>query len=91
MATTTRLTTRKRVAQALDTHEDARRRTRQHRRSAPGRPGPINEWMELRCSQIHGLGVFARRDVPKGTRMIEYTGEKIGNAGKPIVATTTRR
>ena len=36
--------------------------------------------MELRSSPIHGLGVFARRDVPKGTRMIEYTGEKISNA-----------
>lgn len=36
--------------------------------------------MELRSSPIHGLGVFARRDVPKGTRMIEYTGEKVTNA-----------
>jgi SET domain-containing protein len=51
-----------------------------HRRSPPGKAGPINEWLEVHDSSIHGLGVFARRDIPKGTRMIEYTGEKIGNA-----------
>jgi uncharacterized protein len=51
-----------------------------HRRSPVGRPGPINEWLEARGSSIHGLGVFARRDIPKGTRMIEYTGEKVTNA-----------
>jgi hypothetical protein len=50
-----------------------------HRRSAPGRSGPVNEWLEVRDSAIHGLGVFARRDIPKGTRMIEYTGEKVSN------------
>ena len=50
------------------------------RRSPPGRPGPVNEWMELRGSAIHGLGGFARTNIPKGTRIIEYVGEKIGNA-----------
>ena len=50
------------------------------RRSPPGRPGPVNEWLELRGSAIHGLGGFARQDIPKGTRVIEYVGEKIGNA-----------
>ena len=35
--------------------------------------------MELRRSSIHGLGAFARKDIPKGTRIIEYVGEKIGN------------
>lgn len=48
--------------------------------STPARVGPINEWLELRRSPIHGLGGFARRDIPKGTRIIEYTGEKISNA-----------
>jgi uncharacterized protein len=42
--------------------------------------GPVNEWMELRRSPIQGLGGFARVDIPKGTRIIEYTGEKISNA-----------
>ena len=35
--------------------------------------------MELRASAIHGLGGFARTDIPKGTRIIEYVGERIGN------------
>ena len=39
-----------------------------------------NEWFELRRSSIQGLGAFARKDIPKGTRIIEYTGERISNA-----------
>jgi SET domain-containing protein len=50
------------------------------RKSPPGRAGRVNEWMELRGSPIHGLGAFALKDIPKGTRIIEYTGEKISNA-----------
>ena len=53
---------------------------RRARKSPPGKPGPVNEWMELRRSPIHGLGGFARKDIPKGTRIIEYTGEIISNA-----------
>ncbi len=34
----------------------------------------------LRRSAIHGRGVYARTDIPKGTRLIEYTGERISNA-----------
>ncbi|HTJ21313.1 MAG TPA: SET domain-containing protein-lysine N-methyltransferase [Gemmatimonadaceae bacterium] len=59
------------------TKQQARRRARP---SPPGRAGPVNEWLELRRSPIHGLGGFARRDIPSGTRIIEYTGEKISNA-----------
>ena len=50
------------------------------RPSPPGQPGPVNKWMELRQSGIHGLGAFALRDIPKGTKIIEYTGERINNA-----------
>ena len=53
---------------------------RRARKSRPGKPGPVNEWMELRRSPIHGLGAFALQDIPKGTRIIEYVGEKISNA-----------
>jgi SET domain-containing protein len=53
---------------------------RRARKSRPGKPGPVNEWMELRGSPIHGLGAFALQDIPKGTRIIEYVGEKISNA-----------
>lgn len=42
--------------------------------------GPVNEWFELRRSRIQGVGAFALQDIPKGTRLIEYTGEKITNA-----------
>jgi SET domain-containing protein len=53
---------------------------RRARKSRPGKAGPVNEWMELRRSPIHGLGAFALQDIPKGTRIIEYVGEKISNA-----------
>jgi SET domain-containing protein len=50
------------------------------RKSTAPRLGPVNEWFELRRSAIQGIGAFALQDVPKGTRLIEYTGEKITNA-----------
>jgi hypothetical protein len=34
----------------------------------------------LRRSTIHGLGVYARTEIQKGTRLIEYAGEHISNA-----------
>jgi SET domain-containing protein len=34
----------------------------------------------VRRSRIHGRGVFAVRAIPKGTRIIEYTGRRISNA-----------
>jgi SET domain-containing protein len=45
-----------------------------------GRRNPPNPWLVLRRSKIHGRGVYARKDIPKGTRLIEYTGELISNA-----------
>jgi SET domain-containing protein len=39
-----------------------------------------NEWFELRGSLIQGLGAFAKKDIPRGTRLIEYIGEKISYA-----------
>jgi SET domain-containing protein len=35
------------------------------------------EFVTFRSSQIHGLGAFARDNIPSGTRIIEYLGEKI--------------
>lgn len=37
-------------------------------------------WAEVRGSKIHGRGMFASRVIPKGTRIIEYTGERITKA-----------
>jgi hypothetical protein len=34
----------------------------------------------VRRSGIHGRGVFARRDIAKGGKIIEYVGERIGKA-----------
>jgi SET domain-containing protein len=34
-------------------------------------------WFEIRRSVIQGRGAFAVRRIPKGTRLVEYTGERI--------------
>jgi SET domain-containing protein len=40
---------------------------------------PENKWILVRHSPVHGYGCFARQDIPKGTRMIEYFGERISH------------
>ena len=35
--------------------------------------------IEVRASPLHGLGVFALRRIPRGTRVIEYLGERISH------------
>lgn len=37
-------------------------------------------WIWVRNSKIHGKGVFAAKRIPKGTRVIEYLGERISHA-----------
>lgn len=76
MPTKTARTKRKRTP-ATSARPAARKRARV---SPPGRAGRVNVWMELRRSPIQGLGGFAAVDIPRGTRIIEYTGEKITNA-----------
>jgi uncharacterized protein len=44
------------------------------------RSNPDDLPFELRRSSIAGLGAFATRPIKKGTRIIEYTGERISNA-----------
>ena len=36
--------------------------------------------IEVRASPLHGLGVFATRRISKGTRVIEYLGERVSHA-----------
>jgi len=51
--------------------------------SSPVSPIPIeegNEFIEVRQSTIHGTGGWARKDIPAGTRLIEYVGERIDKA-----------
>ena len=45
---------------------------------------PVNKYFELRESSIQGRGGFAIRPIRKGTRIIEYVGERIS----PEVADT---
>ena len=77
MATTSRKksTTRKTLKKAASS--PARRPRKSNLNPSPG---PVNEWIELRRSPIQGIGAFARTDIPKGTRLIDYAGEKITNA-----------
>lgn len=35
--------------------------------------------VEVRGSKVHGLGVFATRRIPKGSRIIEYVGEQVSH------------
>jgi len=37
-------------------------------------------YITVKRSSIHSRGVFARKDIPKGARVIEYVGEKITQA-----------
>lgn len=36
-------------------------------------------WIKVRNSKIHGKGVFAAKRIPKGTRVIEYLGDRISH------------
>jgi len=42
-------------------------------------PNPPNKWIVVRRSKVHGNGCFARRFIPKGTRVMEYVGERISH------------
>jgi hypothetical protein len=35
------------------------------------------EWIDFESSPIHGLGGFARKEIPAETKVIEYVGQKI--------------
>jgi uncharacterized protein len=39
-----------------------------------------NPWIRARRSRIHGQGVYAAQSIPAGTRVVEYTGERITKA-----------
>jgi SET domain-containing protein len=51
----------------------------QTRRKSGARSAP-NPWLVMRGSKIQGRGVYARTDIPCGTRLIEYVGERISHA-----------
>ena len=41
---------------------------------------PRGALIEVRASPLHGMGVFAARRIRKGTRIIEYIGERVSHA-----------
>ncbi len=44
-------------------------------------PTPLGiDFHEVRASGIHGNGIFARRDIPQGSCVIEYLGERVSKA-----------
>jgi hypothetical protein len=40
-------------------------------------PYKPNPWFAVRNSRVHGKGCFARRFIPKGTRVSEYVGDRV--------------
>lgn len=50
------------------------------RRPVPTPRSTFRTWIVTRRSAIHGRGVYARRAIPDGTRIVEYTGERITKA-----------
>ena len=38
---------------------------------------PANKYIYKKKSSIHGWGIFAKVEIPKDTRIVEYVGEKI--------------
>jgi uncharacterized protein len=49
-------------------------------RRAPGRRRPRAASFVLRPSRLHGRGAFATAAIREGTRIIEYTGERLSHA-----------
>lgn len=41
--------------------------------------GPKAQMFQVRRSAVHGMGAFATRRIAKGTRILEYLGERIGH------------
>ena len=48
--------------------------------AAPVRAATTSEWAHVWQSPIHGKGIRASRDIPSGTRIMEYEGERITKA-----------
>jgi SET domain-containing protein len=58
----------------------SRKQVRGRRRATREQPEYVPPPVETRGSGIHGHGVYATKAIPKGTRIIEYLGERITHA-----------
>ncbi len=56
----------------------------------PAKPLRQPRYLEVRTSELAGLGVFTKRAVPRGTLLLEYLGERISHeeAGERYYAAT---
>jgi len=61
------------------THHSASRHASARKAPAGARASAAPRYFELRRSPIQGLGAFATVPIKKGTKIIEYTGERISN------------
>lgn len=68
------------MASRSTTKRSTKRRPKRGKSARRARRNPPNPYLVLRRSRIHGRGVYARKDIRKGTRLIQYTGEVISNA-----------
>lgn len=59
---------------------DATRATAKRRATSPTTSPLATASIVRKRSRIHGSGVFALRPIAKGTRVVEYTGERITHA-----------
>lgn len=50
------------------------------RSAHPSRSEATGPRIRVRRSKIHGSGVFALRALPRGTRIVEYLGERVSHA-----------
>lgn len=47
----------------------------------PAEPAPTTSpWVRQAASAVHGTGLYASQPIPRGTRIIEYVGERITKA-----------
>ena len=50
------------------------------KKKVPKAPLITEPWYRVEQSSIHNRGIFAARDIPNGTQIMEYYGERIGKA-----------
>jgi uncharacterized protein len=49
--------------------------------AVPAKPkATTSPWVRKAASALHGTGLYARKAIPKGTRVLEYVGERITKA-----------
>ena len=58
----------------------SKKQTPSSKKKAPKPEKTRAAWAKVRGSKIHGRGMFASKEIPKGTRVIEYVGERITKA-----------